>query len=175
MTARLTAHRATARGLPRHLSADQVEALPFFGRTWYVHGVDYWLRRAVAFLLALVALVVAAIIEYALLNVADGIRSTSGRWAWRVVWAALVLASLVRPARALVEAERRRRAGKILRPDLDGAPGGEVGRGADGAGLGAGARAGSAAAGGGHRGRCGPVLRLVRRVRDLHAATRVRH
>ena len=116
-TVRLKARRAAARGVPPQLPRDEVEPLPFFGRTWYVHGVDYWFRRVVMALVALAALGVAVAVEIALLNVASKIGSDVGRWAWRTAWAAQVIASLVRPARAMLAAARLKRAGQLLRPD----------------------------------------------------------
>jgi hypothetical protein len=140
---RLKAHRAGARGVPPQLPADRVESLPFFGRTWYVHGIDYWFRRAIALLLALVGLAVACTIEYALLNIASGIGSATGRWAWRAGWATLLVASLIRPMRGLLTATRRRRAGHLLRPDWPG----PANRTSGGAGLGTLARTGNTLAG----------------------------
>jgi len=113
----LKARRARARGLPAQLPPDEVEVLPFFGRTWYVHGVDYWVRRAIAVLLASIGLAVACAFEAGLLEAGSDLGSPVGRWLWRAGWAVLLVASLVRPARALIEAERRRRAGLVLRPD----------------------------------------------------------
>jgi len=141
---RLKAYRAAVRGIPPQLPADEVEPIPFFGRSWYVHGPDYWLRRIVAVLLALVGLAVACAVEYGLLSVADRIGPDAGRWAWRVGWAALLVAGLVRPLRALAGVARRRRAGQFLRPD--GVAG--TSRPGGGAGIGALARTGDTVASG---------------------------
>lgn len=117
-TVRLTAHHAGARGIPSPLPVEQVETIPFYGRTWYVHGVGYWVRRLVVVGMAVVALAMGCAIEYGLLKVGAGIGSDVGRWAWRVGWAGLLLASLVRPTRELIATRRRRRTGQLLRPDV---------------------------------------------------------
>ena len=134
----LKARRARARGVPAQLPPAEVEVLPFFGRTWYVHGVDYGARRAIAVVLASIGLAVACAFEVGLLEAGSGLGAPVGRWLWRAGWAALLVASLVRPARALVEAERRRRAGLVLRP---GWGVGSPARRGGGAGIGAMARA----------------------------------
>lgn len=54
----------------------------------------------------------------ALLDVATSIHSAPGRLAWRIGWAALLIASLVRPVRAVVVTERDRRTRWFPRPDL---------------------------------------------------------
>jgi hypothetical protein len=113
---RLTAHRATARGLPPELPLDEVESIPFFGRTWYVRGVGYHFRRVVAALLWLVTLVVATVIVYDIFDFASTVRSVPGRWGWRAGFAVLLIVSLIRPAQAFVKGERARRAGELLRP-----------------------------------------------------------
>jgi hypothetical protein len=146
-TVRLTARRAVARGIPPQLPADQVEAIPFFGRTWYVRGVDYWFRRVVVVGMALVGLATACAFEYGLLKVASGIGSEVGRWAWRAGWAALLVVSLIRPTRDLLAAQRRRRAGELLRPDWVPSQGRTHGGTGGGPALAAGARAGDTLSG----------------------------
>jgi len=141
----LRARRAAARGLPAELPEEDVENLSFLGRTWYVHGVDYWFRRAVIVVLALVGILVASAMEYGLFSVADSIGSPAGRLAWRAGIAVLLVASLIRPARTAIAEWRRRHGGQLMHPDLP--PGARAVRPGGGAGMGALARTGNTAAG----------------------------
>lgn len=142
----MRARHAERRGLPSELPAEELEAVPFLGRSWFARGPGYWLRRVVIVVLMLAGLAVACGIEYGLARAALAARPA----ALRVVLAAAVClafgSSFVRPVRAFRGGEARRRGGLLLRPDL--LPGGGTRAGAGGAGVGALARAGSPAAAG---------------------------
>jgi len=99
----------------------------------------------VTVVLILVALAVASSIEAGFFQVADTFGSAVGRWAWRAGWAAVLLASLVRPTRVAMVERRRRRSGQLLHPEL--LPGERVRRGGGGGALGAMVNGGSVVAG----------------------------
>lgn len=142
---RLRAHRAAARGLPPELPVEDVESIPFFGRTWYVRGIDYHFRRIVAALLWLITLVVATVIVYDIFDFASTVHSLPERWSWRVGSSVLLIVSLIRPAQAFVKGERARRAGQLLRPHY--VPGMRERRPGGGVAMGAMARTGNPVAG----------------------------
>jgi hypothetical protein len=81
-----------------HSAPSQVESLPFLGRTWYRRGSAYWLRRALATLLMVVALVVCSLITY---GVGQAVATAHiGVWA-RVI---ILIAAAAAVARSIVKA-----------------------------------------------------------------------
>lgn len=142
---RLRARRADRRGIPAELPADEVERVPFFGTTWYTHGIGYWFRRVLAALLMLAGLLTAFAFEYAAFSIGSTFSAAPARWAWYITFAVLLVVSFVRPTRAALDARRRRKAGLVLRPDYT--PGMSTRAGGGGAGVGYLATTGSVAAG----------------------------
>lgn len=114
----MKARRAAARGIPPELPPEEIVELPFFGRSWYVHGVSYWFRRAVAVFLMSVGLAVATVIEWRILDGPKDLPPGPGRWAWRAGFTAILIAGFVRPTRTAITEHRRRRAGQPMHPDL---------------------------------------------------------
>ena len=71
---RVKAHRAAARGLPPQLPAADVEELPFFGRSWYVRGIGYYLRRLFLTYAMTMGVFVATVLEASIFHAGTEIR-----------------------------------------------------------------------------------------------------
>lgn len=121
-----------------------MESIPFLGRTWYVRGIDYYLRRAFAAFAGAMGLLVATSAEIGLFEVAltDG---PVTRWVMGTILTLLLIVSLIRPGQAFIRGEKARRAGELLRPEH--VPGVRERRPGGGVAMGVMTRAGSPVAG----------------------------
>lgn len=118
MTKVMHARHAERRGLPSKLPADDIEALPGFGRSWYRRGPTYWLRRGFLALVMVIMLGLACEIEFTVLTSIWSNHSATKREVETALLALAFVASFVQPVRTFRTGEQRRRAGLLLRPDL---------------------------------------------------------
>lgn len=124
-----------------------VEHLPILGTTWRDRGFSYWARRALIFLIVLVAVACQVLFAWAIFYVISS--DTSKSFTFRAIALSIVglcvLGGFVYWARWFVQIEQRKRRGEIAYPEYRprGASGGAVG-----GGVGSLARSGDSTAGG---------------------------
>lgn len=127
-----------------------IEKLPFFGTTWYTRGPAYWFRRALLSLLALLTLYGATA---GMVGLFGAIVESKDPITVKVIALSVITLgisfSFVWALQEFFRAERRRRAGQLLRPGVSSQLATQRGRqyGALGAALAVGARGGSLIAG----------------------------
>lgn len=114
MDHRLRARRATERGIPAELPAEEVERLPFVGTSWYTRGWSYWLRRGLLTVLFLGVLVMGLVFEWAIFSIGSDFRTPLSRRIWYVLFSLLLAASFVRPTQVALAQRRRVKAGQLV-------------------------------------------------------------
>lgn len=124
-----------------------VERLPILGTTWHDRGFAYWARRALIFLIILVAVACQVLFVWAIFYVISS--DTSKSFTFRAIAIAIVglcvLGGFVYWARWFVQIEQRKRRGEIAYPEYR--PRGVAG-GAVAGGVGSLARSGDSTASG---------------------------
>lgn len=102
------------------MTPSDIEPIPFFGTTWYKRGFSYWVRRVIASLLMLLALIVGTLITG---GAVGGIITSKASLAVKIpillVIVSAVAYSSYRAFVAFFRVEKLKKNGDILRPGVD--------------------------------------------------------